>query len=71
MRQYTIDGIIVLEPDDKKTLFNGETYSKMVMLGKNDKVENWWEVDDSDVPIEDEDIDDTEALNILLGGEEQ
>ena len=30
------------------TLTNGETFSKEVYLGKNDKPENWYEITDSE-----------------------
>lgn len=67
MKQYKIDNVTVLESDEGKTLFNGETYSKMVMLGINDKVQNWKEISDSEVPQEEEDILDSEALQIIIG----
>ena len=35
--------------DEGKLLFDGEeTYSTQVVLGSNDKVENWQEVEDND-----------------------
>ena len=44
--------ITVLEPSDGYTLTNGETYSKRVYLGVNDKPENWREIPDEEVPDE-------------------
>lgn len=51
--------------DDGMILTNGETYSKEVHLGIYDSVENWHEIPDGDDP----DLDDSEAMEILLGGE--
>lgn len=49
-----------------KYITNGEVYSEGVYLGINDKPENWH--DTNEEPTEpDTDIDDSEALNILLG----
>jgi hypothetical protein len=33
-------------------LTNGETYSKEIYLGKNDKPENWHEIPESEIPQE-------------------
>lgn len=46
-----IDGNIIT-PDAGKWLTNGQTYSQQVWLGVRDSVENWHEVDESDVPKE-------------------
>lgn len=46
-----IDGNIIT-PDAGKWLTNGQTYSQQVWLGVRDSVENWWEVDESEVPDE-------------------
>ena len=55
----------VLTAEEGKVLTNGNTYSKQVWLGVNDSVNNWWEVDEADA----EEVDDTEALNIITGKE--
>ena len=44
--------IVVLEPEEGYTLFNGETYSKKVYLGNLDSPENWHEIPDAEVPEE-------------------
>lgn len=55
----------VLTAEEGKVLTNGSTYSKQVWLGINDSVNNWWEVDEADA----EEVEDTEALNIITGKE--
>lgn len=55
----------VLTADEGKVLTNGSTYSKQVWLGINDSVNNWWEVDEAEA----EEVEDTEALNIITGKE--
>lgn len=55
----------VLTADEGKVLTNGSTYSKQVWLGINDSVNNWWEVDETDA----EEVEDTEALQIITGKE--
>ena len=51
MKQSTIS-IITLEPSEGYTLTNGETYSKKVYLGKNDFPDNWHEIPDAEVPVD-------------------
>jgi hypothetical protein len=41
-----------LTADNGKVLTNGETYSKEIYLGKNDKAENWHEIPESEIPKE-------------------
>lgn len=43
---YIIGGITVLEPDKGKYLTNGEIFSSLVFIGRNDKIENWSETDE-------------------------
>ena len=43
-----------LTASEGMTLTNGETYSKEIYLGVNDKAENWHEIPDSEVPTETE-----------------
>lgn len=43
-----------LVADEGKTLTNGEVYSKEIYLGCNEKETTWYEIDDSEVPVEDE-----------------
>jgi hypothetical protein len=42
----------VITPEDGKWLTNGQTYSQQVWLGVRDSLENWREVDESNVPEE-------------------
>ena len=56
MKTGTIE-IITLESDEGKVLTNGETYSYQVYLGAMDSPENWWEVDESEMIDEFENIE--------------
>ena len=58
----TINGNI-LTADDGKVLQKGDVYATIVHLGVNDSAENWVEIDESD-----EEISDSEALEIITGG---
>ena len=58
----TINGNI-LTADDGKALKKGDIIATTVYLGVNDSAGNWAEVDKSD-----EEISDSEALNIITGG---
>ena len=58
----TINGNI-LTADDGKALQKGDVIAATVHLGVNDSAENWVEIDESD-----EEISDSEALNIITGG---
>ena len=49
--------------DDGKVLQKGDTIAKIVYLGVNDIAENWLEIDEPD-----EEISDSEALEIITGG---
>lgn len=60
-------GHFVLSSDKGMTLTNGEIYTKIYISNEDINEANWTEVDDSDVHASDE-ITDTEALEILLGG---
>ncbi len=40
-----------LTADNGKVLTNGETYSKEIYLGKNDKPENWHEIPESEISV--------------------
>jgi hypothetical protein len=42
----------IITPEEGKWLTNGQTYSQQVWLGVRDSVENWREVDESNVPEE-------------------
>lgn len=67
MKQYTEKGITVIEPDEGLFLTDGQTYSEKVYLGKNADPAAWTETEwDGTYPDEDE-IDDSEALDIILG----
>ena len=58
----TINGNI-LTADDGKVLQKGDVIAAIVHLGVNDSAENWVEIDKSD-----EEISDSEALEIITGG---
>ena len=58
----TINGNI-LTADEGKALKKGDVIATTVHLGVNDSVDNWAEVDKSD-----EEISDSEALEIITGG---
>ena len=53
----------ILTADDGKALQKGDVIATTVHLGVNDSAENWVEVDKSD-----EEISDSEALEIITGG---
>ena len=40
--------VTVLKADEGKTLTNGETFGKVVYLGKNDGKDNWHEITDDE-----------------------
>ena len=58
----TINGNI-LTADNGKALQKGDVIAVTVHLGVNDSAENWVEIDKSD-----EEISDSEALEIITGG---
>ena len=58
----TINGNI-LTADDGKALQKGDVIAETVHLGVNDSAGNWTEIDKSD-----EEISDSEALEIITGG---
>ena len=49
-----------LTAGEGKLLTNGETYCKIAYLGINDKVENWWEVDESEYKPETDNFEENE-----------
>lgn len=61
------DGMIIngniLTADEGKALQKGDVIAATVHLGVNDSAENWVEIDKSD-----EEISDSEALEIITGG---
>ena len=58
----TINGNI-LTADNDKVLKKGDVYATIVHLGVNDSAGNWTEIDKPD-----EEITDSEALEIITGG---
>ena len=58
----TINGNI-LTADNGKVLKKGDVIAETVHLGVNDSAGNWTEIDKSD-----EEISDSEALEIIIGG---
>ena len=55
MREYTENGIRILEPSEGKWLYNGETCSDKVYLGKNADESAWTEVDEYIEPSSEDD----------------
>jgi hypothetical protein len=43
-----IENATILKADENLTLTNGETFGKVVYLGKNDSAENWHEITDEE-----------------------
>ena len=58
----TINGNI-LTADDGKVLKKGDVIAETVHLGVNDSADNWLEIDEPE-----EEISDSEALEIITGG---
>lgn len=58
----TINGNI-LTADEGKALQKGDVYATIVYLGVNDSADNWLEIDEPE-----EEIPDSEALEIITGG---
>lgn len=44
----TTETQVILKADDGKWLTNGETFGKVVYVGKNDSVDNWHEITDEE-----------------------
>jgi hypothetical protein len=42
-----IENQIILKADEGYTLTNGDTFGKVVYLGKNDSADNWHEITDA------------------------
>lgn len=40
--------MIILKANEGKLLTNGQTFGKVVYLGKNDSADNWHEVDETE-----------------------
>ena len=43
-----IENATILKADEGKTLTNGDTFGKVVYLGKNDSADNWHEITDAE-----------------------
>lgn len=41
--------MIILKANEGKLLTNGQTFGKVVYLGKNDSADNWHEVDEIEI----------------------
>lgn len=54
MKRYMDLNPRILAADEGKMLTDGETYSPVVYLGKNESVDNWQEIDQAEVPKEGE-----------------
>ena len=53
----------ILTADNGKILQKGDVYATIVHLGVNDSADNWLEIDEPE-----EEISDSEALEIITGG---
>lgn len=62
------NGMRVLAPDEGKVLYNGETYSTRVYLGKNASPDEWREVDEIPAEEDDPELSAEEALEIIVNG---
>lgn len=69
MYRNTENGYICLTAENGKRMYNGEIYAIKVYLKNEAGVANWNEVDEAMEPQEEEEISDSEALSIILGGE--
>ena len=57
MKKYIENDIHILEPDEGLWLFNGDTYSDKVYLGKNSDGSEWTEVEwDGTYPEEQDEV---------------
>ena len=66
MREYTENSIRILEPSDGKWLFDGQTCSDKVYLGKNADASAWTEVDEYIEPSsDDEDATESDYIEAL------
>ena len=73
MQKIIENGINVLTADDGMKLTNGEAFGSTVRLGVHDSESNWYEITEAEAErmqaeAEEEELTDTEALSILLGG---
>ena len=73
MKKAIENGITVLTADSGMKLTNGETFGSTVRLGVHDSESNWYEITEAEAErmqaeAEEEELTDTEALSILLGG---
>ena len=50
-----------------KYITNGSSYSESILLGRTDSIDNWHDTND-EPPSEEDEVEDAEALGILLGG---
>lgn len=61
------DGRTLITPAEGKSITDGETYSKSVIVGTHDSVDRWSEIADADIPPPpDPDYDPLEELEALL-----
>lgn len=73
MQKTTENGITVLTADNGMKLTNGDAFGTTVRLAKSDSPDNWREVTEAEAEqmmadAEEDEISDTEALSIILGG---
>lgn len=73
MQKTTENGITVLTADNGMKLTNGDAFGTTVRLAKSDSPDNWREVTEAEAEqmmadAEEDEISDTEALEIIMGG---
>lgn len=62
-----VQGNLWVPDEGYKYITNGEVYTDSIYLGKSDSINNWHDTNEEPTDPEDE-LDDAEALEILLGG---
>lgn len=62
-----VQGNLWIPDEGYKYITNGEVYTDSIYLGAKDSISNWHDTND-EPPKPEDDLDDSEALEILLGG---
>ncbi len=62
-----IEGNKWIPSDGFKYISNGETWAESINIGQSDNIANWHDTNE-EPPEPEEEVDDAEALQILLGG---
>lgn len=62
-------GHFVVKTDSGKCLTNGDIYTPMLITVDSESITDWAEIDEADMPAQEEEITDKEAFSIILGGD--